>query len=100
MKLAELSPRWVGLHGWSSDSIFYIGLSFDSPTTGKRLSVLFSPPIDPDGLMTKFGWGLPFPDQKHWDRIGDSFEALSLRPSIDFSASGEWHGHITNGEIK
>lgn len=28
------------------------------------------------------------------------FDRLSIRPSIDASASGHWHGHITNGEIK
>ncbi len=25
---------------------------------------------------------------------------LTVTPSIDASASGHWHGHITNGEIK
>lgn len=28
-----------------------------------------------------------------------TFEALSVTPSIDASASGHWHGFITNGEI-
>lgn len=101
MKLTDLNPRWIGLHGWSSDSIFYIGLTFDSPfRKGQRLAVLFTPPIDPDGLMARYGWGLLFPDQKHWQRSGDTFDTLTLSPSLDFSKHDEWHGHITNGEIK
>lgn len=99
MKLADLNPRWVGLHNWSSDSVYRIGVSFDSPTTGKRLAVLFTPAIDPDGLMAKYGWGEPFPEAKHWQRSGDTFNTLTLQPSLDFSANGEWHGFITNGEI-
>lgn len=29
-----------------------------------------------------------------------SFESLTVTPSIDGSAGGNWHGFITNGEIK
>lgn len=101
MKLTELNPRWVGIHNWCSDSIFHIGITFDSPLrNGKRLAALFTPPIDPDGLMAKYGWGLPFQDQKHWQRSGDMFETLTLTPSLDFSGAGEWHGFITAGEIQ
>ena len=99
MKLTSLNPRWIGIHNWCSESIFYIGVSFDSPTTGKRLAILFTPPIDPDKLMAKYGWGLPFPEQKHWQRSGDTFDSLTLQPSLDFSDAGEWHGQITNGEV-
>lgn len=28
-----------------------------------------------------------------------SFENLTIKPSIDGSAAGNWHGHIQNGEI-
>jgi len=30
---------------------------------------------------------------------GADFSTLSVRPSIDASASGHWHGFITNGEV-
>lgn len=30
----------------------------------------------------------------------DSWETISVSPSIDASPSGDWHGSITNGEIK
>jgi hypothetical protein len=28
-----------------------------------------------------------------------TFETISVTPSLDGSAGGNWHGHITNGEI-
>lgn len=34
-----------------------------------------------------------------WTRTGDTFENLSLSPSIDCSKWGGWHGFITNGII-
>ena len=100
MDISALNPRWVGLHGWSSPSIYYIGITFDSPTTGKRLAALFEPAIDPEGLEAKYGWGSPFPNQKKWKRTGDAcFSGLTLTPSLDFSAAGEWHGYITAGNV-
>lgn len=35
-----------------------------------------------------------------WTRQGDDFDSMSIQPSIDASASGHWHGHITAGEIR
>jgi hypothetical protein len=102
MKLTELEPRWVGLHRWSSNDRFYIGVTFLSPLkTGQRLAVLFEPPIDPSSLATKYGWGSKMiQDAKHWKRVsGETFDSLTLSPSLDFSNSKEWHGFITNGEI-
>jgi hypothetical protein len=100
MKLTDLNPRWVGIHGWSSDSPFYIGVTFDSPTRpGQRLAALFLPAIDPEGLAAKYGWGEAFPQSRKWQRAGDTFESLTLTPSLDFSAAGDWHGHITAGQI-
>ncbi len=31
---------------------------------------------------------------------GPIFETMTITPSIDASASGHWHGFITNGEIR
>lgn len=30
---------------------------------------------------------------------GDSFDSITVTPSIDASASGHWHGNITGGKI-
>ncbi len=34
-----------------------------------------------------------------WRIDGDDFDTLTVYPSIDHSASGNWHGFITNGQI-
>lgn len=34
-----------------------------------------------------------------WEFKGNDFATLTVTPSIDASASGNWHGHITNGAI-
>lgn len=35
-----------------------------------------------------------------WSFTGNDFATLTVTPSIDASASGNWHGFITNGEIR
>jgi hypothetical protein len=42
-----------------------------------------------------------FADQpmKRWHRSGETFETLTLTPSIDTSEHGHWHGNVTDGEV-
>lgn len=99
MKLIELKPRWVGL-GESSCGI-RIGITFECPHCHiQRLGVHFSNPIDPQGWLNK---GVTRPSFAcEWKRHGESFDALSLTPSVDSSridVGGHWHGFITNGEV-
>lgn len=121
MKLIELEPRWVSINRWDSPDgtqHFYNtpprvgGLSFNCPvhtakcgTCGQflpqthRLVVFFANPVD--GQPPQYG-------VTHlWQRVGETFDALSLAPSIDASQYVDattgtvcWHGHITDGEIK
>lgn len=35
-----------------------------------------------------------------WAKTSDDFSTMSVTPSLDASASGHWHGFITDGEIK
>jgi hypothetical protein len=70
-----------------------------------RLGVAFKNPIDggTDDNMTPhhdgLGHVLPHQPVPEWVRSGDTFEDLTLSPSVDTSASGHWHGFITNGSI-
>jgi hypothetical protein len=34
-----------------------------------------------------------------WQRTGETFDDLTLTPSIDASPSGHWHGYVTNGQV-
>jgi hypothetical protein len=94
--LTELNPRWIAerLAGPR------IGLSFDCPHCRvQRLAVPFhSSAVEylQDGHTPARGWDAGY----IWTMTGDSFENLSLSPSVDASHAGHWHGFITNGEIR
>lgn len=108
MRLADFDPHWIGLPGWSSDSAFYVGVSFlcphcpaDAPEHGpnrrRRLAVMFHPPIDPDNYMARILQ--PIADGKHQRISGETFDTLTLSPSIGFDSIGHWHGSIINGAM-
>jgi len=87
VKLSELDPRW-----WSVDmSRRGQGIHFLCPTCRiERIGVAFNNPID---------GGAPAPGCKfYWTRAGESFDDLTLDPSINAAAVGHWHGFIKSGE--
>jgi hypothetical protein len=94
MKLADLYPRWFYL---DKDRTI-LGLTFVCPhCQDVRLGVAFhhhaTAAFDDAIIHAKS------PSTKHiWDMTGDSFENITLTPSVDASASGHWHGFIKNGE--
>lgn len=105
MKLSDLDPRWCIGGG----SLFYgrhgMGMSFLCPVhKNHRLAVMFSNPLDGQPRDTSARYC--------WLRTGDTFEVMTLGPSIDASGSNSdigshlgmiqtpcWHGYITNGVI-
>ncbi len=97
MGLLDFNPHWIGLNTIAKID-FYFGVSFDCPhCREKRLAVKFWPPIDPDGLLETM---TPISHDGFHQRVsGDTFETLTIAPSIGFEGIGHWHGHITNGEV-
>ncbi len=85
------------MHGNSSA----IGLSFLCPhCKATRLSVMFWPPIDPNDVYASSVFVYDLRDLKKWNRVaGDSFDSLTITPSINCEASGHWHGFITDGKV-
>ena len=97
MKLAELNPAWIGLGNFPPPNL-KMGVRFDCPCCRSyKLVAHFRQPIDPQSLLANTSWQ---PPALSWDRTGEDFESLTLLPSIDYSQSGHWHGHIINGEIQ
>lgn len=109
MRLAELEPQWLGSRQ---------GILFRCPTSRARwLTVFFAPTprkeqyrmwaeatqrrLDADGYPDDDGTYVVFCKRDCGWRIvgGSTFDDISIQPSLDASASGNWHGHITNGEI-
>lgn len=104
MKLVDLNPTWIGAggegvtrNGQPVPERHGIGVGCDCPcgADGCWLAVYFSNPLD--GLPPD-----PFYVPHHvWDRTGDTFETLTLRPSIQRADPDgcRWHGFLTNGEF-
>lgn len=100
MRLADLNPRFVGAGGEGvSDKNGNpvprrsgVGITFDCPCgCGDRVFASFDNPID---------GGPPLGDARPlWSRTGESFDEMTLRPSILRIDGCGWHGWITNGEI-
>jgi hypothetical protein len=107
MRLADLNPWFVGSggegvtrNGQPVPRRDGVGVGFDCPCgCDSPLFVPFANPLD----------GGPNEHPKGWQREGESFDALTLRPSIlrvkwkDQSGREHgcgWHGFITNGDIQ
>lgn len=96
MRLTDLEPQWL------TPDMFM----FKSPSghgdwlTCKRV---------PMGLKEQYDMIYPAHKGKivvqtvegmAWKFEGNDFATMTVTPSIDASASGNWHGFITNGEIR
>lgn len=96
MKLTELKPKWMMQitedNRLDCKSRHGMGIVFDCPVhRNHRLGIFFKNPID----------GLPAAEgQLLWQRTGESFDKLTVSPSVDASQFiGCWHGHIVKGEV-
>lgn len=107
MKLTDLHPHFIGAGGegiYSADGSpapkrHGIGVMFDCPC-GKCdeqhvCYVPFRNPLDGGPAFEESG-------RPAWQRTGETFETLTLRPSILRSPEKGgcgWHGYVTNGEV-
>lgn len=112
MRLTELEPRWIADRGMPEGT--KQGVSFLCPHCRvERLAVFFTPTIcgAPPVDITAFHHAQLRDDEPHlgdehvgrilWTRsAGDTFETLTLTPSIDASRWGCWHGYITDGAVR
>lgn len=99
MKLVDLNPRWVGYGGEGVTDAQdkpvpareRVGVQFDCPCGCSRpIFIPFTNP--PDG-----GPPIDQPPRPTWERTGDTFETLTLKPSILRMEGCKWHGFITDG---
>lgn len=103
MRLAELQPSWLGAGGEGITDAegkpvperHGIGIVFDCPCGRcdeyNRVAVCFENPLDGKP---------PRQDRRSlWRRQGETFETLTLHPSIRRVGGCGWHGFVTNGEV-
>lgn len=97
MKLAELDPRWyVAINDGPR-----VGFTFDCPHCPEGDRHRLAVAVHEDGLID------PEPDNPKcwppgyvWEMSGgESWDTLTLKPSVDASKYGHWHGFITAGMI-
>ena len=101
MKLTELNPEWLTRGGKR------IGIRFICPhCNDQRLVIGFDKALDGEGytgiVINREGpiaWMMGGEGNNGWSVQGDTFETLTITPSIDVSQHGHWHGSITNGEM-
>lgn len=101
-QLTDLNPQFVS-HGGegvtntkTGEPVPYqdkIGIGFDCPCgCGERALILFRNPVH---------GGDPVETENHtWERTGENFEVLTLKPSIQRMGGCRWYGYLTNGEFK
>jgi hypothetical protein len=106
LKLTDLNPRWVGaggegIHnadGSPAEARHGVGLSFDCPCGSDICTRAFVPFDNPlDGKPA-----IPGHEGHTWQRVGETFETLTLSPSIQrvpMNCNCAWHGFIKNGEV-
>lgn len=101
MRLVELHPRWVGAGG---DGISDrdgnpaplrkgVGVMFDCPCGAghedPRCYVPFLNPLDGGPALEL--------ERPNWTRTGETFETLTLAPSVHRIGACGWHGFIVDG---
>lgn len=84
-KLVDLNPKFIGYARSASGE----GVNFDCPTCGPKhvLAAYFSNPID--GQPAKIS-------EAYWMRHGETFEELTVSPSILYPC---FHGWIEAGRV-
>jgi hypothetical protein len=99
VRLVELEPRWV------SPNVF----CFKCPhckewlLTCKNIEMAMQAQFDLYEQVFGADWNehvVPAKESTCWAISGADFDQMTVTPSVDASASGHWHGHITDGEIK
>lgn len=108
VRLVDLEPRWVGAGGegiYQADGSpaperHGVAISFRCPCgthprddeyETDRCVIMLNNPLDGQGPLNS--------GSSYWTRTGDTFETLSLTPSIQRHGACNWHGFITNGEV-
>ena len=96
MKLSELKPRWIhpNIFVFLCPHCQKIWISCKNiEISSKDQFEIFRKEFEGDLLAV-----VPDKPEMSWS-IQGSFDNLTVMPSIDASASGHWHGHISNGKI-
>lgn len=97
MRLVDLRPLWLHKNLF----VFWCPHCHKSLLSCKN--AVMSRREQCDMFALRFGYVsiVPCKPEMAWTfASGTAFETMDVTPSLDASASGHWHGHITAGEIR
>lgn len=104
MRLTELEPRWQRPNAFPDH--WRTGITFVCPACRThRVAVTFAIPVVPNPMsdMERDSWAQVVKHEHKdavWTRVGDTFDTMTLTPSVNFQPRGCWHGTIENGEAR
>ena len=96
MKLTELKPEWLTPDMF----MFKSPMGHGDWITCKRVPMSLKEQFDVIYPAHKGKIVVQTRPEMAWKFNGNDFDTMTVSPSIDCSASGNWHGFIVNGEIK
>ena len=97
MRLVDLNPLWLNRH------LFVFWCPHCHKTLLSCKNAVMSRWEQCDLFAARFGYASVVPCKPEFAWVfadGARFETIDVTPSLDASASGHWHGHITAGEIR
>ncbi len=99
MLLVDLDPQWIT----AGEQLGIDGITFWCPHCRLiRLGVWFRVPVvDAKHMVFQPDWIGYMSNHvgPYWDRQGVTFDKLTLKPTVDASRLGHWHGWIRDGEV-
>jgi Family of unknown function (DUF6527) len=99
VRLADLQPRWIhpNVFVFLCPHCKRTWLSCKNAAMTRRAQFdLFSKELTSEFDRANI---VPTKPEFAWSVVGTEFSAMTITPSLDASASGHWHGHITGGQI-
>jgi hypothetical protein len=99
VRLIDLNPRWLSkdvlLFRSPSGAGNWITCKRVRMSSEDQYKLIYEANPDLKGQCVV----MTVPDMA-WKFSGDDLETMTITPSIDASRSGNWHGFITNGEVR
>ena len=105
MRLVDLSPNWLYKGGQRVGFIFICPTKPDQSQTCFSVAMRMSEQVKvidenfEEGFYETYAHDIQLCDKNCAWSITGEFENLTVTPSLDGSAGGNWHGFITDGNI-
>ncbi len=100
MRLTDLEPRWLSPHFFIFRCPCCVGKDNNTWLSCKSIPMTMREQremVESVGMLLRDV--APTQVETCWSFSGPDFSSITVRPSINAEASGNWHGFITDGVI-